>query len=125
MTAVVLVTHDGLGECLMRQAEVILDGAPAATTVAVDYDTDPDRAAAEIRAVVERAGDTGVLILTDLPGATPHNLACMMAAETGARVVSGVNLPMLLKVLNYLDADPDTLVEKALAGARNSLVVAP
>lgn len=121
MTRVVLVTHDGLGECLLRQAAVILDNTPTATPVAVEYDADTETAAAAIRTALGETG-RGAVLLTDLPGATPHNLACRIAAETGARVVSGLNLPMLLKVLNYADADPDVLVEKALAGARNSLV---
>lgn len=121
MTRVVLVTHDGLGECMMRQATIILDQPPRVTTVAVDYDADTETAGQAIRAAVGTAGNA-VLILTDLPGATPHNLACRIAEETGARVISGLNLPMLLKVLNYADTDPDTLADKALAGARNSLV---
>ena len=70
------------------------------------------------------ADTTGVLLLTDVYGATPSNLAAA-AAKLGTRVhrVSGLSLPMLLRVMNYADLELDELPAVATAGARNGVIL--
>jgi PTS system ascorbate-specific IIA component len=58
----------------------------------------------------------GVLILTDLFGSTPCNIACKLMHDYRVRVVCGANLPMLIKIMNYPSADLETLANKAIAG---------
>ena len=70
---------------------------------------------------VTPSGD-GVLVLTDLYGSTPSNIACKLRRHGHVRVVSGVNLPMLIRVLNYPDLDLDSLKEKALSGGRDGVL---
>ncbi len=122
MTAVILVTHNGLGDCLVRQAETIIGHPAMVYTVAVRYDTDPAQARESIRTTIRIAdGGKGVLVLTDLPGATPHNVAVEASSGERSRVISGVNLPMLLKVINYAENELETLMAKALAGGHDGI----
>lgn len=68
-------------------------------------------------------GGHGVLILTDLYGATPSNLAARLARlGTPVRRVSALSLPMLLRVMNYAELDLDGLPAVAAAGARNGAI---
>jgi len=62
-----------------------------------------------------------VLILTDMLGATPANIASCLAAQPSVRVLAGVNLPMLVRAVCYRTTPLDLLVEKALAGAANGV----
>ena len=65
----------------------------------------------------------GVLILTDLYGATPSNLAAKLARlGTPVRRVSAVSLPMLMRVMNYAELDLDELPAVAAAGSRNGAI---
>ncbi len=123
MTVIVLVTHPGVGESLRRQAEEIVGHALAVPLVAIGSQTDPDRGLAELDGVLAQAGGGGeVLILTDLPGATPHNLAIQAARNQSWPVVSGLNLPMLLKVLNHADKPAPELAALAHYGGRQGIV---
>jgi PTS system ascorbate-specific IIA component len=82
------------------------------------------RLAAEIIAADQ---GEGVLILTDLPGATPSNIAVAasglaQAQGVSCRVLGGVNASMLLKAITYRDAAMDVVIEKALAGATQAVL---
>jgi PTS system ascorbate-specific IIA component len=89
----------------------------------MSYDADPDAMLPAASAALRRvdAGD-GVLLLTDLYGATPANLAARLAhLGTPVRRVSALSLPMLLRVLNYAELGMDELPAVAGAGARNGV----
>lgn len=117
MTGVVLVTHKDFGERLAREAENILGEPVNIGTVSVSYDAVPTQAKEALKAAFDLSdAGSGLLVLTDLPGATPHNLALEAVRGYQARVVSGLNLPMLLKVLNYAELALEPLAEKALRG---------
>ena len=68
------------------------------------------------------SGD-GVLVLTDMYGATPSNIACRLRKLHDVRVVAGLNLPMLIRVLNYPGLDLDELMHKALSGGRDGVLI--
>ncbi len=123
MTGIVLVTHSGLGESLRHQAEVILGKMVPMTTVSISYGADPDLALDELIASLGMGQDSGgVVVLTDLPGATPHNLAQKAAEARGVPVISGVNLPMLLKVINHADKPPNELAAVASLGGHQGIL---
>ena len=67
----------------------------------------------------------GILILTDLYGSTPSNIAARLLERYNVRIVSGISVPMLLRILNYPDADLDRLAEIAVEGAHNGVIVCP
>ncbi len=123
MTGIILVTHAGLGESLRHQAEVILGKLAPMTTVSISYGADPDLALTELIAALGMGSDVdGAVVLTDLPGATPHNLAQKAAGSRGVPVISGVNLPMLLKVINHADKPPNELAAMASLGGHQGIM---
>jgi PTS system ascorbate-specific IIA component len=68
----------------------------------------------------------GVLVLTDIYGATPHNIAREIACEEhDSAVLSGLNLPMLVRIFNYPHDDLDTLVSKAAEGGTRGIMSCP
>lgn len=123
-TALLLVTHDGIGQALLEVATQILGSNPMQTEViAVPAAEAPDLTRDRISIALERLdqGD-GVLILTDIYGATPGNAALQAGMAHHTRVVAGMNLPMLLRVLNYAGQPLDALADTALTGARAGLI---
>ena len=65
--------------------------------------------------------EAGVLVLSDLAGSTPGNVAERVARQGRVRVVTGINLPMLMRVFNYPGLDLDALARKALEGGRDGV----
>jgi mannose PTS system EIIA component len=122
MTGIVLVTHAGLGESLRHQAEVILGHMVQLTTVSISYGADPDSALVELVGALTISADVdGAVVLTDLPGATPHNLAVRAAEKHAMPVVSGLNLPMLLKVINHSTRPAAELAALASLGGHQGI----
>ncbi len=114
-----LITHDAIGELLLDSMRVTLGELPLpAAALPVARDQDPESLYTQARALIQRLDQgAGVLILTDVYGATPANIACRLSGE-GVRVVAGLNLPMLLKVCNYASLDLLALETKAYEGGR-------
>jgi PTS system ascorbate-specific IIA component len=118
--ALVLVTHGAIGAALLDQARLILDAGMSEVVVYGLDDTDRDHESALGAAMRGADRGAGVLVLTDLPGATPCNLAVRQAGD-GAHVVSGLNLPMLIRAWNYRDRPLDELTELAMEGGCNAI----
>jgi mannose/fructose-specific phosphotransferase system component IIA len=123
MTGIVLVTHNGLGESLRHQAEIILGRDLNMTLVSISEQADPDHSLIELIGAIASVTDPdGVLILTDLPGATPHNLAMRAAAPQDLPVVSGLNLPMLIKAVSHADKPAAELARLADLGGHQGII---
>ncbi|MDR2011840.1 MAG: PTS sugar transporter subunit IIA [Rhodanobacter sp.] len=122
---VLLMTHESMGAALVNAARHVLGRFPLPIDVQeVAADADPDqmlRAAATHARELDR-GD-GVLVLSDLYGATPCNIAKRLP-DLGVRMhcVSGLNLPMLLRVFNYPEQSLDELAQTAVNGGRSGIV---
>lgn len=116
-----LLTHDGVGRALLAAARDILRAIPLPVAELEMGSQPPERLLDEAGALVHDldAGD-GVLVLTDLFGSTPSNVAARLPGQV--RVVSGLNLPMVLKVCNYADLDLQSLAAKAISGGRSGIV---
>ena len=122
---VLLITHEGVGAAMLEAATRMLGGCPLraeALAVALEIDTQSIRETAERRARALDDGD-GVLILTDLYGSTPSNIAASLAGSEAVRVIAGLNLPMLVRVLNYPGDDLRTLAEKAVSGGNRGILL--
>jgi PTS system ascorbate-specific IIA component len=124
MIGILIVAHGSLAESLLECAVHVLgQRPPAVTTVSFIGHADPDehlQALRERLAEVDR-GD-GVLVLADVYGATPCNTLCRLLEPAHIEGVSGANLPILLKALNYRDTLtlPD-LVARIVEGGRSSI----
>lgn len=126
MTDIVIIAHRGIGEALCEVAEVILDRKVNVTLLPVREGDDPERSLERLVAALERWRDVEPpLIITDLPGATPHNLAIKAVAVVlnGAPVLTGLNLPMLLRALNHRQQPAAALAELAAQGAHAATFV--
>ncbi|MDQ3057337.1 MAG: PTS fructose IIA subunit family protein [Pseudomonadota bacterium] len=123
---ILLITHTGVGAALLDVATKLLRQLPLKTEAfEVPFDSDIDALLPAASAALRRVdGGAGVLVLTDLYGASPSNLAAKLARlGTPVRRVSALNLPMLLRVMNYADLDLDELPAIAAAGARNGVIL--
>ena len=122
--ALLLITHDGIGRAVLDAATRMLGRCPLRAEVlpvALEVDAEQLRANAARRAEALDDGD-GVLVLTDLYGSTPSNIAASLARRDGVRVVAGLNLPMLVRVLNYPEDNLPTLAEKAVSGGNRGIL---
>ena len=122
-----LVTHAGVGAELLTVVEGICgDSQPQLNLVSIPSDLRPEDLggyADQVRdAMRECDSGDGVLVMTDLFGSTPDNLARHFADESKARVVSGINLPMLLRVLNYAQLSLEELCSTAQTGGREGVL---
>ncbi|HSR64721.1 MAG TPA: PTS fructose IIA subunit family protein [Xanthomonadaceae bacterium] len=123
---ILLVTHEGIGCALLAVATRLLRQLPLrAEAFEVAFDAEPLALLPAASAALRRVdGGDGVLVLTDLYGATPSNLAAQLARlGTPVRRVSALSLPMLLRVLNYADLGLDELPRVAAAGTRNGAII--
>ena len=123
---ILLITHEGVGSALLAVASRLLRTLPLKTeALDVPFDGDPDALLPLASAALRRVdGGQGVLVLTDLYGATPSNVAAKVARlGTPVRLVSALSLPMLLRVMNYAELELDELPAVASAGARNGVIL--
>ena len=99
MIGLVLVTHGHLATEFRSALEHVVGKQSQIETIAIAPDDDADRRRADIVAAAERVNSgQGVVILTDMFGGTPSNLAISVMEQTGAEVIAGLNLPMLIKL---------------------------
>ena len=123
---VLWMTHAAMGAALMAAARHVLGRLPLdLEVIEVEASADPD---STLNTAVRHARDLdqgeGVLVLTDLYGATPCNVAQRLPS-LGVKMhcVSGLNLPMLLRVLNYPEQSLDELAQTAASGGRGGIFI--
>jgi PTS system mannose-specific IIA component len=96
---VVVVTHGQLANELVNAAEMIVGDLPRFTAVSIGWHDDVNDAREDIAQAIERVkGEEGVLLLTDMFGGTPSNLGMTFLETDRLEVITGVNLPMLIKL---------------------------
>lgn len=119
MAGILIIAHAPLASALRECAAHIYGGLPARIgAIDVLPDCDPTQVVAFALTEIERLREeNGMLVMTDMFGATPANIASRLATQPGVRVLAGVNLPMLVRGLCYRTCNLDELVDKALAGA--------
>ncbi|TRZ64329.1 MAG: PTS fructose transporter subunit IIA [Rhodocyclaceae bacterium] len=124
MIGLFLVTHSSYGESLIQCACHVLNHRPRQIAqLGVAAQDDPQDAlplAREMLKLVD-SGD-GVLILTDIYGATPANVALKLLVPGRIEGIAGVNLPMLLRALTYREKGMKTLLTKAIGGGRDGVL---
>lgn len=118
MNAILLIAHAPLATALRAGAlHVFPDAGAAIGALDVQATASPeDTQAAAENALGRLPAGEGVLILTDVFGATPCNVALKLADGTRTRLLAGVNLPMLLRAVCYRDEALEDMAQKAMAG---------
>ena len=109
----VIVSHGQVANELLSAAETIVGPQQHITAVSIGWHDDVEIARDEIeRAIKQVSGDAGVLILTDMFGGTPTNISAMFLKENEVEIVTGVNLPMVIRLSSEQD-DAITLSDLA------------
>lgn len=121
MIGILLITHGSYGEALVQNAcHVLNKRPPLLNQLGVAAQDDPLDLLPLARDMVKLVdGGKGVLILTDIFGATPSNLTLKLLEPGRVEAAAGVNLPMLLRALTYREKGMETMITKAIAGARD------
>ena len=124
-TGLLLITHGSIGRDMLDTVTEILGNCPLhARALSILADSDPDKLyekASRLCTELDQGG--GVLVLTDLYGSTPSNIAMRLLDRHDLCVISGVNIPMLIRTLNYPEMNLDALCEKALNGGRDGVII--
>jgi PTS system ascorbate-specific IIA component len=120
---ILIVSHNQIGTELINTARQMLTCCPLPTKViSIETKDDPDKIRPIVKArLAELDQGNGILVLTDMFGSTPSNIACAVSDRQDIRVISGLNLPMLIRVLNYPNLSLDELVDKALSGGQEGI----
>ncbi|MGB5261074.1 MAG: PTS fructose transporter subunit IIA [Gammaproteobacteria bacterium] len=122
---ILLITHGTLGQDILDTVTMIMSQCPLQTgAISVGGDCNPDTEYEAACAACEALDQGhGVLVMTDLYGSTPSNIATRLLERYNVCVISGVSVPMLLRILNYPEAELDKLGEIAVEGAHNGVIV--
>ncbi|MBU1362630.1 MAG: PTS fructose transporter subunit IIA [Gammaproteobacteria bacterium] len=124
MIGILLITHGSYGEALLQNVSHVLNKRPPQVMqlglTAQDDPLDMLPTARDMLSLVD-TGD-GVLILSDIFGASPSNLALKLLERGRVEGLTGVNMPMLLRALSYRDKGMETLLVRARDGGRDGII---
>jgi PTS system ascorbate-specific IIA component len=124
MIGVLIVTHGEIGTALLSSAtQIIGRPQPQVATLSVWRQDDPDDLVLRARELLEKLdGGDGVLVLTDIFGATPGNVISRLLEDGRVEGVSGVSLPMLLRVLASRNGSLKAAIQRAMSGGAEGVV---
>src|SRR5689334_4609673 len=127
MNAILLIAHAPLANALRQCAlHVFPDCGNMVVAIDVQPNLSPDETLGAARIALEQLSRVpqvnGVLVLTDIFGATPSNVAQKLVDGVNSRLITGVNLPMLLRAVTYRHESLDTLVSRAVVGGTQGVM---
>lgn len=127
MIGILIIAHGTLGESLIHCASHVLNRRPPRLKqLGITAQDDPLLLVPQARRLVQELDEgSGVLILSDLYGGSPANIAQKLIVPGRVEGVAGVNLPMLIRVLNYRDKPLPIVVTKAVSGGCDGVVRIP
>ncbi len=125
MLGIVLVAHNNFAEAIKQVAEHVVGSLPDVECVSVRPEDDIDLKRQEIQRAIQKVDNKkGVVLLTDMFGGTPSNLAISLLDEGKVEVVSGMNVPMLVKLLRLRKKTLSEAIREAAESGRRYIVVA-
>lgn len=121
---ILVIAHGSLAASLVECLRHVMGpGLERVDYIGVPPDADPETVGADAaRRLAQLDGGAGAIVLTDLFGATPSNVACRLGIPGRIEVVAGVNLPMLVRAYAYRHSGLSIAVDKAAAGAHEGIV---
>jgi PTS system mannose-specific IIA component len=124
LIGILIISHGALGESLIHAASHVLGKRPLRVRqIGITVHDDPETIFPLARQCVRELEDgDGVLVLTDIYGATPGNIAMRLLEKGRVEGISGLNLPMLIRALTYRNEPLATVVEKARSGGVEGVV---
>ena len=123
MNGILIIAHAPLASAL-RQCVLHVFPGNAAGLAALDVqpNTPPEETLAQARIMLAQLGTANALVLADVFGATPCNVAQKLVDGVHSKLITGINLPMLLRTVSYRHEPLDALVARALAGATQGVM---
>jgi PTS system ascorbate-specific IIA component len=123
MNSIFIIAHAPLASAFRAGAlHVFPDQAGDVAALDVQPNMPPEETLAQARIMLEQLGSSQALILTDIFGATPCNVAQKLVDGVSVKLVTGLNLPMLLRAVSYRNEPLDALVARALVGATQGVM---
>ncbi|CAN6132405.1 ManX Phosphotransferase system, mannose/fructose-specific component IIA [Methylophilaceae bacterium] len=124
MIGILIIAHGGFGESLLECANHVIGNEPRQVAyLAVTNHDDPDHLLPVAQNLVAKLNEgDGVLVLSDMYGATPCNIVSKLLIPGVVEGVAGVNMPMIVRTMTYRHESLMALVEKAVAGGREGVV---
>ena len=121
-TELIIITHGTIGQSLLDATTLILGTLPLpVTNISIDTTSNLYEITEQLQQLINIKKNP-ILILTDVVGATPYNLIKKLHFDHELQILSGVNLPMLLKIMNYAKLPLPELIEKALLGGKTGII---
>jgi len=122
---ILIISHDGIGEALLDTANHMIGNSPLKVKLlAASRECDPENLLNKANTLVEELEDgDGVLVLTDLLGSTPSNIAHRCGEHTNVNIITGINLSMLIRLFNYPDLSLSDLTQKAFSGGIDGISI--
>jgi PTS system ascorbate-specific IIA component len=124
MIGILIVAHGAFGEALIHSASHVLGKRPLRVRqVGLTVHDDPEAILPQARDLVRQLDEgDGVMVLTDIYGATPGNIALQLLVPGRVEGIAGVNLPMLIRALTYREQGLALALEKALSGGTEGVI---
>ena len=125
MVGLLVITHNNVGGALFDAAVSVLGDCPLPFEILpVAQNCDPEERFQKAQIYLKKLnkpGD-GVLVITDMYGSTPSNIATKLATDN-VTIITGVNLPMLIRIMNYPKLSLDKLSNKAVSGGQTGVII--
>lgn len=123
MNGIFIIAHAPLASALRQCVlHVFPDNAPGIAALDVQPNMAPEETLAQARIIMQQLGTSKVLVLVDVFGATPCNVAQKLVDGVNSKLITGINLPMLLRTVSYRHESLDALVARALIGATQGVI---
>jgi len=124
---ILIISHDSIGDALFYTANNMIENNPLKVRLlSASRECDPDKELEAAKSLLEELdGGDGVLVLTDLLGSTPSNIAHRLQQHKDINIVTGINLSMLIRIFNYPDLNLTNLTEKAYSGGVDGVSITP
>ena len=123
MNGILIVAHAPLASALRACVlHVFPDAADAVAALDVQPNMPPEESLAQARTLLSQSGLRQTLVVTDVFGATPCNVAQRLVDGVNSKLLTGVNLPMLLRTVSYRHESLDALVSRAMIGATQGVI---
>ena len=123
MNGILLIAHAPLASALRQCVlHVFPDASDAVTALDVQPNVPPEETLAQARALLRQMDRPQTLVVTDVFGATPCNVAQKLVDGVNSKLITGVNLPMLLRTVCYRHESLDALISRAMIGATQGVI---
>jgi len=123
MNAILVIAHAPLASAMSQCIAHVFNDPPRCFAVLdVQPNVPPEETLEQARIILNQLGCPTCLVMTDIFGATPCNVAQKLVDGVSSKLITGMNLPMLLRVINYRHEPMNTLVARALAGGTQGML---